>query len=196
MNDFFKEHKGLVTTRKMILLACAGLREIVNNSTINDFENCADNQYKRIYLTTRMSSRPETPEERAIFSLNRGIHNISQQPLLAYIIDVFNHLNLDHEVENRLFHNIIRTKKFKGITYELFLWNVNLADKPAFIRGPVEGLLKKIYDERQFDVCPILADALEDHGCEGNDEFIVKLRTEQMYRGSYILDLLLKREAQ
>jgi hypothetical protein len=56
-------------------------------------------------------------------------------------------------------------------------------------------LAKGIYEERAFDRMPILADALQDAGCE-NDDILNHLRdaTATHVRGCWALDLVLGKE--
>jgi hypothetical protein len=52
-------------------------------------------------------------------------------------------------------------------------------------------LAQAIYDDRTFDHLPILADALEDSGCD-NQEMLTHLRGPGPHvRGCWVVDLLL-----
>ena len=57
------------------------------------------------------------------------------------------------------------------------------------------ALARGIYDERAFDRLPILADALQDAGCD-NDDILTHLRdtTTPHVRGCWALDLVLGKE--
>jgi hypothetical protein len=58
----------------------------------------------------------------------------------------------------------------------------------------VLSLSRGIYEERAFDRCAILADALEDAGCD-NADVLGHLRTGGPHvRGCWAVDLLLERE--
>jgi hypothetical protein len=60
--------------------------------------------------------------------------------------------------------------------------------------GTVRKLAQSIYDERQFSDMPILADALEEAGCD-NAEVLQHLRSPGPHvRGCHVLDLILGRE--
>jgi hypothetical protein len=60
--------------------------------------------------------------------------------------------------------------------------------------GTILKLTQAIYDERAFDRLPILADALEDAGCEDPD-ILAHLRSPgPHYRGCWAVDLLLGKE--
>ena len=56
-------------------------------------------------------------------------------------------------------------------------------------------LARGIYDDRNFEDLPILADALEDAGC-GNEDALTHCRdTNQVHmRGCWVVDLLLGKE--
>ena len=67
-------------------------------------------------------------------------------------------------------------------------------NKPAWLSwngGTVAGLARSVYDERRFADLPILADALEEAGCD-NAELLTHLRGPGPHvRGCWALDLLL-----
>jgi hypothetical protein len=62
----------------------------------------------------------------------------------------------------------------------------------AWLTSDVVALARGIYDERAFDRMPILADALQDAGCE-NDDILNHCRDEKQthVRGCWVVDLLL-----
>jgi hypothetical protein len=66
---------------------------------------------------------------------------------------------------------------------------------PAWITSDVLALAKGIYDDRAFDRMPILADALQDAGCE-NDEVLNHCRDSSLthVRGCWVVDLVLGKE--
>jgi hypothetical protein len=66
---------------------------------------------------------------------------------------------------------------------------------PSWRTPTVEALARGAYDERAFDRLPILADALEDAGCDG-DELLSHLRDPNAahVRGCWALDLVLGKE--
>jgi hypothetical protein len=65
---------------------------------------------------------------------------------------------------------------------------------PSWLTATVIALATSIYSEKAFDRLPILADALQDAGCE-NDEILNHLRQPGEHcRGCWALDLVLAKE--
>jgi hypothetical protein len=69
---------------------------------------------------------------------------------------------------------------------------------PTWLRwneGTAAGIAQAIYDERAFDRMPVLADALEEAGCD-NEEVLAHCRQQGAghVRGCWVLDLLLAKE--
>jgi len=66
--------------------------------------------------------------------------------------------------------------------------------EPGWLTTNVKGLATKIYQEKEFDNMPILADALEDAGCT-NQEMLNHCRGKHEHvRGCWVLDLILQKE--
>jgi hypothetical protein len=62
---------------------------------------------------------------------------------------------------------------------------------PEWRTADVLGLANKAYDERKYDLLPVLADAMEEAGCQ-NLEFLIHLRSEGRHvRGCWALDAIL-----
>jgi hypothetical protein len=65
---------------------------------------------------------------------------------------------------------------------------------PAWLTSTVQALSRGIYKENAFDRLPILADALQDAGCE-SDEILDHCRQhEEHVRGCWVVDLLLDKD--
>ncbi|MBA4064380.1 MAG: hypothetical protein C0501_11835 [Isosphaera sp.] len=66
---------------------------------------------------------------------------------------------------------------------------------PAWRTSTVVALAAGVYDERAFDRLPILADALQDAGCD-SDDLLTHLRDPNAthVRGCWALDLVLGKE--
>ncbi len=67
-----------------------------------------------------------------------------------------------------------------------------VACDPEWLTSDVLALARGIYDDRAFDRMPILADALQDAGCD-NDEVLNHCRDPNQIhvRGCWVVDLLL-----
>jgi hypothetical protein len=66
-----------------------------------------------------------------------------------------------------------------------------VAFNPAWLTSTVLALARGIYDERAFDRMPILADALQDAGCD-NDDILTHCRGPGPHvRGCWVVDLVL-----
>ncbi len=62
---------------------------------------------------------------------------------------------------------------------------------PDWITSTVESLARTIYEDRAFDRMPILADAMEEAGCD-NAEILQHCREPGVHvRGCWVVDLLL-----
>jgi hypothetical protein len=64
---------------------------------------------------------------------------------------------------------------------------------PAWLTPTVVRLAQATYDERAFDRLPILADALEDAGCDQADVLSHCRQPGEHVRGCFVVDLLLGR---
>jgi hypothetical protein len=83
----------------------------------------------------------------------------------------------------RLLHDVFGPLPFREV-----------AVGPGWLTSDVVSLARGIYDEKAFDRMPILADALQDAGCD-NDEVLTHCRREgwEHVRGCWVIDLLLGR---
>ncbi len=63
---------------------------------------------------------------------------------------------------------------------------------PAWLTSDVVALARGIYEERAFDRMPILADALQDAGCDNDDVLSHCRDPKQVHvRGCWVVDLIL-----
>jgi hypothetical protein len=65
--------------------------------------------------------------------------------------------------------------------------------RPVWLTANVRTLAHTIYDERTYDHLPILADALEEAGCDNTDILDHCRQPGEHVRGCWVLDLLLGR---
>ncbi len=69
-----------------------------------------------------------------------------------------------------------------------------VAVDPAWRTATAVGIAQAIYDDRAFDRLPILADALQDAGCE-NADILAHCRGDGPHvRGCWVVDLVLGKE--
>jgi hypothetical protein len=65
---------------------------------------------------------------------------------------------------------------------------------PSWLTSTVAALVRGVYTERAFDRLPILADALQDAGCD-NDDLLTHCRSDGPHvRGCWVVDLLLGKQ--
>jgi hypothetical protein len=67
----------------------------------------------------------------------------------------------------------------------------NLRFDPAWLTSDVVGLARGIYEDRAFDRMPILADALQDAGCNNDDVLAHCREPNEHVRGCWVVDLVL-----
>jgi hypothetical protein len=69
-----------------------------------------------------------------------------------------------------------------------------VAVDPSWLTSTVVALAEGIYQERAFDRLPILADALQDAGCD-SDDVLSHCRSDGPHvRGCWVVDLLTGRK--
>ena len=66
--------------------------------------------------------------------------------------------------------------------------------EPKWRTDTVTGIAQAIYDDRAFDRLPVLADALEDAGCDDRELLDHCRSGEEHVRGCWAVDLLLGKE--
>jgi hypothetical protein len=69
-----------------------------------------------------------------------------------------------------------------------------LTRQRSWLTGNVVGVAQAIYTDRAFDRLPILADALEDAGCDNADILNHCRHPGEHVRGCWVVDLLLGKE--
>ncbi|QJX00196.1 hypothetical protein FTUN_7820 [Frigoriglobus tundricola] len=62
---------------------------------------------------------------------------------------------------------------------------------PSWLTPTVLELVKGIYDEKAFDRLPILADALQDAGCDNDDILNHCRQPGEHVKGCWVVDLVL-----
>jgi hypothetical protein len=70
----------------------------------------------------------------------------------------------------------------------------HLSVNSEWLTSTVVALARQMYDYRDFSKMPIMADALQDAGCD-NDEILQHcMQPGEHYRGCFVVDLLLMKE--
>jgi hypothetical protein len=82
-----------------------------------------------------------------------------------------------------LLRDIFRVPYPRAVTFDL-VWKT----------FDVVGLAQAIYDERAFNRMPILADALEDAGCDNVEILSHRREPAEHARGCWVVDLVLGKE--
>ena len=94
------------------------------------------------------------------------------------------------EVDNLMF-----TSSFIGVFRDIFGNPFRPATlHPAWLTSTVVALARQMYESRDFGAMPILADALQDAGCD-NDDILNHCRGPGPHvRGCWVVDLVLGKE--
>jgi len=82
-----------------------------------------------------------------------------------------------------MIHDVFHRRLFRPITLS-----------PSWLTSTVLALATGIYDEKAFDRMPILADALQDAGCENEDILNHCRQPGEHVRGCSVVDLVLGKE--
>ncbi|WP_246173418.1 hypothetical protein [Limnoglobus roseus] len=86
-------------------------------------------------------------------------------------------------LRSSLFRDIVGPLPFRPVTFS-----------PAWLTSAAVGIATGIYDDRAFDRLPILADALQDAGCEDAD-ILAHCRGDGPHaRGCWVVDRVLGKE--
>jgi hypothetical protein len=112
-----------------------------------------------------------------------GIHALYPFNVAARTDDVLTSGQRTATEISNLLHDIFGPLPFRDI-----------AVSPSWLTSDVRLLAQGIYDEKAFDRMPILADALQDAGCD-NEDILNHCRAEnwEHVRGCWVIDLLLGR---
>ena len=113
--------------------------------------------------------------------------HLAQEP--AYFIDILmNHLNTwsNPQLRARVVANLMRDvvgNPFRPVTFD-----------PAWLTSDVIALARQMYKSRDFGAMPVLADALQDAGCD-NPDMLAHCRSGGPHvRGCWVVDLVLGKE--
>jgi hypothetical protein len=119
-----------------------------------------------------------------------------QTPVAAYIANGLNHENIAMAAANvaratpdRNSERLIQCDLLRDLFDPLF-WSLSV--QPAWLSPLVRSMAQAIYDEHRFEDLPILADALEESGCD--DAIVLEhCRSGRSHaRGCWLVDGLLR----
>ncbi len=183
---------GALTKRKMRLLACACCRRLGNHLSqpaldiLTLAERYADREVKKGELPTgRAGYGVEEWVGSAVhlaaykhannYSLYRAMHGV-----LYFVGRTAGPVDAEHAAQRGLLRDIFGNP-FRPVALD-----------PAWLTSDVLALARGIYDERAFDRMPILADALQDAGCDNPDMLNHCRDANQVHvRGCWVVDLVL-----
>jgi hypothetical protein len=120
-----------------------------------------------------------------VFSSSAYAANVSMRRPFAFGLEeeAFRLRSRNLILQATLLRDIIGLARFREIAFE-----------PEWRTETALGLARGIYDDRAFDRLPILADALQDAGCEDAD-ILEHCRDDGPHvRGCWVVDLLLGKE--
>jgi hypothetical protein len=125
-----------------------------------------------------LAADPPEPEEasRAMRTQEQYRHNVSHRAWA----------DIAANAQCQLLRDIFGSLLFRPVTVDPCWLTRN--------EGAVRRVARGIYDERDFDRLPILADALEDAGCANADMLIHCRGGGEHVRGCWVIDLLLGKE--
>lgn len=186
------------TARKLRLLACACCRRVWDRFTgfgrhgVDVSERYADGEVSGLALSKARPScspRPDTPDNAAHLASvpNRDLATCMRQVfrLTARLVGEPPHWKFDAEsaVQAQLVREVFGPLRFRTVGIQR-----------AWLTSTVTSLAAGIYAERAFDRMPILADALEDAGCDHAD-ILAHCRGDGPHvRGCWVVDLVLGKE--
>jgi hypothetical protein len=198
-----RSRKGVrLSTRKVRLLCCAALRRVWHLLTVDGkrsieiAEHFADGRVDEQELLAKQvsiyrgnwadngahyaASSVQVFRSFARVALRCAIGAASQHA--AYPNEARKFENLEREAQLRLIRDILHNPFRPVLVDRAWLeWN----------DGTVRRIAQAIYDERAFDRMPILADALEDAGCDNADILNHCRSGGEHVRGCWVVDLLL-----
>jgi hypothetical protein len=201
-NPMLEFLKGKTSDRKLSLFACGCCR--LNWSLLNDERTrravdlaerycdglASDDEFEQVRDQAHLAFLP-APEDRdeesalwaAAFTADKAISLLAAQ--VAYFRGrgvVATTIGASNKMLERLVRDIF-SNPFRPITFNR-----------TWLTSTVLSLANGIYEEKAFDRMPILADALQDAGCDSAD-LLEHCRGESVHvRGCWVLDLILDKQ--
>jgi hypothetical protein len=207
---------GKASERKMHLFACACCRriwhllvDVRSRRVIEAAEQFIEGEVSREVLATAITSAIEAREDLFAPSETYGVewraaHAATKAGSCALITTKeFNRdawiyaaeetswqVRYAHETEGgehaSLLRDLFGPLPFRPETIK--------SDWPAWQGGTIPQLAQAIYEERRFHDLPVLADALEEAGCDNADILAHCRQPGEHVRGCWVVDLLLGKE--
>jgi hypothetical protein len=191
---------GRISPRKQVLLACAdagpemALRDpyyIVAEKFVEGKATAAE------VASSQAALQREADEDPNFWDRLHNTHAddvFRHQHLLAVALGQENLVDLNpgdlpcHPFDPRAEGHANLVREVIGNPFQSFVVNPEWL---SWRDGTVRILAQRIYDERTFEVMPILADALQDAGCEDNNALTHCRSSGPHVRGCWVLDALL-----
>ena len=183
--------KLVANERRLMLYACGCLRLLFpqlrfseDRRALDTAERYADNEATRDQL------------EEATQNCGATVASVKRLPVIRIarlsVEDVFESKRVDHPAGPRMpLYNAKRADLLRDIFGNPFR---PVAFDPAWRTSTALAIANGIYDDRAFDRLPILADAIQDAGCE-NEDILSHLRSDGPHvKGCWALDLVLGKE--
>jgi hypothetical protein len=188
--------KNRTTCRKLRLLGCGCCRRIWHLLILR-----SDERSKRIVELVEAVADGKTSELQLPDAFQKVRHfgpvliyrksacELTATPIIENIEQILSHASKATELpECEQFHQCGLVRDIFGNPFR------PIAFDPSWHTSTVVALATGIYEEKAFDRMPILADALQDAGCD-NEEILQHCRGENVHvRGCFVVDLLLGRK--
>jgi hypothetical protein len=198
----------MIGGRRLRLLACACCRKLWHRMTARDqellvqAERHADGKANKSKLTRSIGGNVDNGLTSVAVALCAYIHNDAEMLFDAIITvrRVAGELELGHIVHTQGDVDLVRqyTYSVEDMQFQLLRDMIcvipNFQFQKAWRTSSAVGIAQAIYAERAFDRLPILADALQDAGCEDADVLAHCRGPGPHVRGCWVVDLVLGKE--
>ena len=181
--EMFDLVRGRASERKLRLIVCELIRRDPDAARV-------ENARESVELAERWADGTITDNE--IIAFNQATLNVATgEEWMTLSVDIADSLKLairadlpERVVQGALLLREAFGNPFRPATFD-----------PAWRTSDVLALARGIYAERAFDRMPILADALQDAGCN-NDDILAHCRDTSLahVRGCWVVDLVLGKE--
>ena len=190
--------EGVVSDRKMRLLVCAWCRL---RGLLTD-----DESRTVVEVSERYADGMATEEERlaarmnAYRRMNAPVTTSSASEKMSYsvytaiaregrtVLNAVWHLRRVSTTMQNNFEVVVACRDIFGNPFRL------ITVDPSWLTFTVVALAREMYESRDFSPMPILADALQDAGCDNEDILNHCRQTGEHVRGCWVVDLVLGKE--